>query len=84
MKGGFPQTTGASGSFLRLPVRLGRGAIALRSVSTRSHVESVDLSQDYMKAFDGAKVAHVGPAVLGEADDTNRIIRAAIGNLNLQ
>jgi hypothetical protein len=37
-----------------------------------------------MKAFGGAKGALVGLAVSGDSDDTNSIIRAAIGNLHLE
>ena len=58
--------------------------IALRSAGTGSHTESVDLAGDYMKAFGVEKGALVGLAVSGDSDDTNSIIRAAIGNLNLE
>lgn len=58
--------------------------IALRQAGTGSHSEGVDLAADYARAFGGEKGALIGLAVSGDSDDTNSVIRAAIGNLNLR
>ncbi len=58
--------------------------IALRQAGTGSFNESVDLGADYARAFGGEKGALVGLAVSGDSDDTNTMIRAAIGNLSLR
>ncbi|MDT8327153.1 MAG: DUF3047 domain-containing protein [Roseovarius sp.] len=58
--------------------------IALRQASTGAHSESVDLAADYARAFGGEKGALVGLAVSGDSDDTNSVIRAALGNLKLR
>jgi hypothetical protein len=58
--------------------------IPLRSAGTGSYSESVDLAADYARAFGGSKGALVGLAVSGDSDDTNSVIRAAIGNLTLR
>lgn len=58
--------------------------IALRQAGTGSHSESVDLAADYARAFGGAPGALVGLAVSGDSDDTDSVIRAAIGNLALR
>lgn len=58
--------------------------IALRQAGTGSFSESVDLASDYARAFGGEKGALVGLAVSGDSDDTNSVIRAAIGNLSLR
>ncbi|MGB5865345.1 MAG: DUF3047 domain-containing protein [Sulfitobacter sp.] len=58
--------------------------IALRQAGTGSHSESVDLAADYARAFGGSKGSLVGLAVSGDSDDTNSVIRAAIGNLTLR
>lgn len=58
--------------------------IALRQAGTGSYNESVDLAADYARAFGGAPGALVGLAVSGDSDDTDSIIRAAIGNLALR
>lgn len=58
--------------------------IALRQAGTGAKSESVDLAADYARAFGGAKGALVGLAVSGDSDDTNSVIRAAIGNLSLR
>ena len=63
----------------------GQGAtIALRQAGTGSHSESVDLVTDYGRAFGGQPGALVGLAVSGDSDDTDSMIRAAIGNLALR
>ncbi|MCK0096313.1 DUF3047 domain-containing protein [Yoonia sp. F2084L] len=58
--------------------------IALRQAGTGSFSESVDLAADYARAFGGEKGALVGLAVSGDSDDTDSMIRAAIGNLSLR
>ncbi len=58
--------------------------IALRQAGTGSHSENVDLAADYARAFGGEPGALVGLAVSGDSDDTDSMIRAAIGNLTLR
>lgn len=58
--------------------------ISLRQAGTGSYREGVDLSADYARAFGGEMGALVGLAVSGDSDDTNSVIRATIGNLNLR
>ena len=58
--------------------------IALRQAGTGSFSENVDLAADYARAFGGEKGALVGLAVSGDSDDTDSVIRAAIGNLVLR
>jgi hypothetical protein len=58
--------------------------IALRQAGIGSHSETVDLAADYARAFGGEKGALVGLAVSGDSDDTDSVIRAAIGNLSLR
>ncbi len=58
--------------------------IALRQAGTGSFSESVDLAADYARAFGNEKGALVGLAVSGDSDDTDSVIRAAIGNLSLR
>ncbi len=58
--------------------------IALRQAGTGSHSESVDLAADYARAFGSEPGALVGLAVSGDSDDTDSMIRAAIGNLTLR
>ena len=58
--------------------------IALRQAGTGSFSENVDLTADYARAFGGEKGALVGLAVSGDSDDTDSVIRAAIGNLSLR
>ncbi|WP_322891416.1 MULTISPECIES: DUF3047 domain-containing protein [unclassified Yoonia] len=58
--------------------------IALRQAGTGSFNENVDLAADYARAFGGAPGALVGLAVSGDSDDTDSVIRAALGNLVLR
>ncbi len=63
----------------------GQGAtIALRQAGTGAHSESVDLAADYARAFGGTPGALVGLAVSADSDDTNSIIRAALGPIDLR
>jgi len=71
----IPSPYGPSGQGVTIP---------LRQAGTGSHSESVDLAADYAKAFGGAPGALVGLAVSGDSDDTDSVIRAAIGNLSLR
>ena len=58
--------------------------VALRQAVTGSFNENVDLAADYARAFGGQKGALVGLAVSGDSDDTDSVIRAALGNLVLR
>lgn len=58
--------------------------IALRQAETGTFSESVDLDADYARAFGGEKGALIGLAVSGDSDDTDSVIRAALGNLILR
>jgi hypothetical protein len=58
--------------------------IALRQAGTGTESEDVDLAADYARAFGGQKGALVGLAVSGDSDDTDSVIRAAIGDLVLR
>lgn len=75
----------ARGQVIRSPYGpQGQGVtIALRKAGTGSFSENVDLAADYARAFGGEKGALVGLAVSGDSDDTDSVIRAAIGNLSL-
>ncbi len=57
--------------------------IPLRQAGTGQNSERVNLAQDYARAFGGEKGALIGLAVSGDSDDTDSVIRAAIGNLAL-
>lgn len=57
--------------------------VALRPAGTGSFSENVDLAADYARAFGGQPGALVGIAVSGDSDDTDSMIRAAIGNMVL-
>jgi hypothetical protein len=58
--------------------------IALRQAGTGSHSESVDLTADYAAAFGGTPGALVGLAVSADSDDTDSVIRAALGAIDLR
>ena len=58
--------------------------IALRQAGTGTQSENVDLAADYARAFGEQKGALVGLAVSGDSDDTDSVIRAAIGDLVLR
>jgi hypothetical protein len=76
----------ASGQVIASPYGpRGQGVtIALRQAGTGTFSETVDLGADYARAFGGAKGALVGLAVSGDSDDTDSVIRAAIGDLILR
>ncbi len=57
--------------------------VALRPAGTGSFSENVNLAADYSRAFGGEPGALVGIAVSGDSDDTDSMIKAAIGNLTL-
>lgn len=63
----------------------GQGAtVALRQASTGAHREDVDLARDYATAFGGTPGALVGLAVSGDSDDTDSVIRGALGGIVLR
>jgi hypothetical protein len=72
------------GTIIPSPYGQGGVTIPLRQASTGSHSESVDLAADHRRAFGTAPGALVGLAVSGDSDDTNSVIRAAIGGLTLR
>ncbi len=72
------------GQVIKSPYGRGGVTIPLRRASTGSHSESVDLAADYARAFGGTKGALIGMAVSGDSDDTDSVIRAAIGNMTLR
>ncbi|MFT5867496.1 MAG: hypothetical protein ACI82I_003258 [Gammaproteobacteria bacterium] len=76
----------AMGAVIRSPYgQTGTGVtIPLRGVGTGSASETVNLSADFARAFDGARGALIGLAVSGDSDDTNSVIQAAVSNLNLR
>lgn len=74
----------ARGAVLGSPYAPGQGAtVALRQAGTGSHMESVDLARDYDAAFGESPGALVGLAVSSDTDDTDSVVRAAIGNMRL-
>ncbi len=72
------------GEVMQSPWSEGGAVVALRQAGTGAHSESVDLAADYRRAFGGAPGALVGLAVSGDSDDTDSMIRAAIGGLVLR
>jgi len=73
----------ARGTVFGSPWGNGGAVVALRQASTGSFNENVDLAADYSRAFGDAPGALVGLAVSGDSDDTDSMIRAAIGRLVL-
>jgi len=71
------------GQVIKSPYGKGGVTIPLRQAGTGSHSERVNLASDYAKAFGGTPGALIGLAVSGDSDDTDSVIRAAIGSLNL-
>jgi hypothetical protein len=70
------------GAQFQSPYLRGQGMnVMLRQAGTGSHSESVNLAADYAKAFGGQPGSLVGIAVSGDSDDTDSMIRAAVGNL---
>lgn len=72
------------GAVFGSPWGRGGAVVALRQAGTGSHSENVDLAADYARAFGGTPGALVGLAVSGDSDDTDSMIRAAIGGLVLR
>lgn len=72
------------GEVMQSPWGNGGAVVALRQAGTGSHSEAVDLAADYSRAFGGTPGALVGLAVSGDSDDTDTVIRAAIGGLVLR
>lgn len=73
------------GSVIKSPYgKAGTGVtIPLRNAGTGSVSESVNLANDYARAFGGTKGALIGVAVSGDSDDTNSRIVASISGLRL-
>ena len=66
------------------PYLRGQGMnISLRPAGTGSFSENVDLAADHSRAFGSAPGALVGIAVSGDSDDTDSMISAAIGHMEL-
>lgn len=74
----------ARGTVIKSPYGSGGVTIPLRQASTGSHAENVDLAADYARAFGGTPGALIGMAVSGDSDDTDSVIRAALGNMVLR
>ena len=74
----------ARGAQFPSPYLRGQGMnVALRQAGTGSFNENVNLAGDYAKAFGGEPGSLVGIAVSGDSDDTDSMIRAAIGNMSV-
>ncbi|MFK7938722.1 MAG: DUF3047 domain-containing protein [Roseovarius sp.] len=74
----------ARGSMLDNPYLGPRGkTIVLRGSGTGSTSETVNLAQDYSRAFGSGDMALVGLALSGDSDDTDSRIRARVSNLRL-
>ena len=72
------------GAFLDSPYLGARGkTVVLRGAGTGSQSESVNLANDYAKAFGGQPGALVGLAISGDSDDTESAIRASISGLSV-
>jgi hypothetical protein len=72
------------GAIVPSPYAPGQGVtVALRQAGTGVHAENVDLARDYAAAFGGTPGALVGLAVSADSDDTDSVIRAAVGSLSL-
>ncbi len=74
----------AKGTVIKSPYGKGGVTIPLRAAGTGSLSESVNLDRDFTRAFGGTKGALIGLAVSGDSDDTNSVIAATLGNLNLR
>lgn len=73
------------GQQFQSPYLRGQGMnVMLRQAGTGSFNENVNLAADYAKAFGGQPGSLVGIAVSGDSDDTDSMIRAAIGNMALE
>lgn len=72
------------GAFLDSPYLGSRGkTVVLRPSGTGSASESINLANDYKKAFGGSQTALVGLALSGDSDDTDTRIRATLSGLTL-
>jgi hypothetical protein len=70
---------GAREGMLDSPYLGPRGkTVVLRAAGEGAHVEGVDLSADYARAFGGDAPALVGLAVSADSDDTASVIRAGV------
>ncbi|CRK74207.1 DUF3047 domain-containing protein [Nereida ignava] len=72
------------GALLQSPYQPGQGVtVALRPAGTGTHSESVNLSNDFRKAFGGTSGKLLGIAVSSDSDDTDSVIRAQISNFQI-
>lgn len=75
----------AQGAILPSPYLGARGrTVALRTASTGSFSENVDLARDFKSAFGSAPTELVGLAVSADSDDTDGQIRAQLSRLSLR
>lgn len=73
------------GQIIGSPYAPGQGVtVALRQAGTGTFSEQVDLAADFRRAFGSDPDALVGLAVSADSDDTDTVIRAAIGGLTLR
>ncbi|NDR58809.1 DUF3047 domain-containing protein [Aliiruegeria sabulilitoris] len=75
----------ARGEVLSSPYLGNRGkTIIRRSAGTGNYRESVDLEEDFVRAFGSKKTVLVGLAVSSDSDDTGSTVRARLGRINLE
>ena len=75
----------ARGSVLPSPYLGARGkTVILRKAGRGEHRETVDLADDFAKAFGGAKTTLVGLAVSADSDDTDSTLKASLRGVRLQ
>lgn len=75
----------ANGSILRSPYLGERGRTVIkRMAGTGQFSENVNLAQDYQRAFGSQITSLVGLALSADSDDTDGMIEARLGNLDLR
>lgn len=72
------------GTVMSSPYHPGLKTLVRRGAETGAHREQVDLSADYRAAFGAVPGVLVGIGITADADDTDTVIRAQVGNLSLQ
>lgn len=73
------------GEILSSPYLGSRGKTVIRRpAGTGNHRESVNLEEDFMRAFGTPKTVLVGLAISSDSDDTGAVIRARLSGLNLK
>lgn len=74
----------SAGSFVPSPYFSGRGTtVVKRSAGTGSFSESVNLTEDYRRAFGGEPGVLVGLAVSSDSDDTGVVSQSSLGAIKL-